>query len=106
MGNSLEYPRDCIIENFTDVWIQDLHTVGRTAHPVDWKSVDESEFGISNRCYYTETVRAGISKPRSITDIVERSHLRCYEEDCYPIDAIIIHIKKSKNKKRKEKNMD
>jgi len=103
MGNSLKYPRDCIIENFTDAWIEDPRTMSRTAHPIDWRKVDASEFGIYSRTEIINTIESCIKRAKSVSERGSNSGM-LYADDCG--DHVFMIIRSKKNKKRKDGNMN
>ena len=103
MGNSLKYPRDCIIENFTDAWIEDPRTMARTAHPIDWRKVDASEFGIYSQTEIINTIESCMKQARSVSERGSSSGM-LYADDC--IGHTFIVIRRKKDKKRKDNDMN
>ena len=98
MGNSLKYPRDCIIENFTDAWIEDPRIMARTAHPIDWRKVDASEFSIYEQSKIINTIESCMKQAKSVSARGSNSGI-LYADDCVNPTFIIIRRKKDKKTK-------
>ena len=87
-------------------YIHRLDWSSKDIRPIDCYVIDTSEFSVCECCLYIGTVGAGVNKPRSISDIIEKPHFRCYDDTEDINQYMIIHTKKDKNKKRKENDMN